>query len=450
MSPIFTGSSTYSNDFSQVITRAQKIASLPITLLQNQKTSLTAEQTALNKLNSSFSSLQASVIALGAAASDPNFTVGYTDLSVASATPTAGALPGIYAVEVVDIGSQASATSAAGAVTDPAKTSISTAASFTLTANGKSFTNILPASNALTSLADAINAAAPDDVRATIINLGTTAAPSYELSVQNLKYGALPITLDDGQGGANLMGTATNGIAVKYRVNGQPRSPADPLSSDSRTLVLAPSLTATVLKVGTTNITVSRSTDAIANALSSFVQSYNAATTALDGQRGTSGGALSGQSVISTLSQAMRDIANYSGDGSVRSMPSLGLTFDKNGVLQFDSAVLAAAAAKDIAGVTEFLGSVTGGGFLKTASDTLNSLTDSASGVISGMLKSITGEITATGHRIDDNQDRVDKLTDSLNAQMAAADALIAALQQQATYFTNMFAAMTANQNSSR
>jgi flagellar hook-associated protein 2 len=131
-------------------------------------------------------------------------------------------------------------------------------------------------------------------------------------------------------------------------------------------------------------------------------------------------------------------------------MPSLGLTFDKNGVLQFDSAVLAAAAAKDIAGVTEFLGSVTGGGFLKTASDTLNSLTDSASGVISDMLKSITGEITATGHRIDDNQDRVDKLTDSLNAQMAAADALIAALQQQATYFTNMFAAMTANQNSSR
>ena len=41
-------------------------------------------------------------------------------------------------------------------------------------------------------------------------------------------------------------------------------------------------------------------------------------------------------------------------------------------------------------------------------------------------------------------------MTENLNAQMAAADALIASLQQQASYFANMFAAMTANQNSTR
>ena len=57
--PIFTGSSTYSSDFSQVITRAQKIASLPITLLENQKTSLTSEQTALHSVSTAMSALQA-------------------------------------------------------------------------------------------------------------------------------------------------------------------------------------------------------------------------------------------------------------------------------------------------------------------------------------------------------------------------------------------------------
>ena len=44
----------------------------------------------------------------------------------------------------------------------------------------------------------------------------------------------------------------------------------------------------------------------------------------------------------------------------------------------------------------------------------------------------------------------MDELDASLNAQMAAADALIASLQQQANYFTNMFASMLANQNSNK
>ena len=44
----------------------------------------------------------------------------------------------------------------------------------------------------------------------------------------------------------------------------------------------------------------------------------------------------------------------------------------------------------------------------------------------------------------------MDDLIESLNAQMAAADALIASLQQQATYFTNMFASMLASQNAMR
>ena len=39
-------------------------------------------------------------------------------------------------------------------------------------------------------------------------------------------------------------------------------------------------------------------------------------------------------------------------------------------------------------------------------------------------------------------------MTVNLNAQMAAADALIASLQQQVTYFTSMFEAMRTNQAS--
>ena len=108
---------------------------------------------------------------------------------------------------------------------------------------------------------------------------------------------------------------------------------------------------------------------------------------------------------------------------------------------------MSAAAARDFKGVTDFLGSATQGGFLKTATDTLNSLTAPISGVIPTMLLSIAGEITETGNRISENQALVDQMTENLNAKMAAADALIASMQQQATYFTNLFASMTASEN---
>ena len=129
------------------------------------------------------------------------------------------------------------------------------------------------------------------------------------------------------------------------------------------------------------------------------------------------------------------------------SLSDLGVSFDKSYLLTFDPAVLNATAAKDFQGLTEFLGSTSTGGFLKAANDTMNSVTDSVNGVIPTMLLSVAGEITDTGNKISANQDLVDQMTENLNAQMAAADALIATMQQQASYFTNMFAAMTASQN---
>jgi flagellar hook-associated protein 2 len=337
--------------------------------------------------------------------------------------------------------------SGADTITDPTKSSLSTAYSYTLTANGTTYDYITPSANTLTSLAEAINTATKGDVRATIVNVGTAAAPSYQLSLQNTKYGALPITLTDSQGGANVLGTASAATSVQYRINGQPAEPAAPLSSDSRTLSIAPNLTVTASKSGSAEISVAPSAAAISGAIASFVKAYNGATTSLDAHRGTGGGALSGQSIVNSLSQSLRDITNFSGSDGISSLSGLGVTFDQNGVLSFDPTVLTAAAAKDPKAVTDFLGGATSGGFLKAAADTMESLLNTSTGVLPATQLSVAGEITTTGLRITQQQERVDDLVESLNAQMAAADALIASLQQQASYFTNMFTAMLANQN---
>ena len=440
-SPIFNGTSTFSSDFAQVISRAVSIASLPITQLNNQDTTLTGEQTALSSLSTSFTSLQSAVAALSTAAASGNYSVSYSDNMVASAAASTGATPGTYSLEVDSLGSPSTAVSTA-TVTDPTTENISTSTSYTLTANGQQYTiEPPPDANTLTSLVSAINTTTQGAVQATIINIGTTSQPQYELSLQSTEYGSDDLSLDDGLGSGNILNPATDGSPVQYDLNGQTG-----LTSASPTLTLSPGLTATVLGTGTTNITVGQTTSSISNAINSFVNAYNATSTAVQGQRGTSGGALAGQGAVNVLSQSLQNLATYTGTGSIQSIADLGLTFDQNGVLSFDPTVLSTVASSDFQGVTDFLGSATGGGFLQAATNTLNGVLDSTSGAIPTETNAVAGQILSTNNQISADQDRVNTLQTNLTNQMDAADAMIAEMQQQYSYLTGLFASMTSSQ----
>jgi flagellar capping protein FliD len=97
--------------------------------------------------------------------------------------------------------------------------------------------------------------------------------------------------------------------------------------------------------------------------------------------------------------------------------------------------------------VTAFLGSATGGGFLKAATDAISSVEDPTTGLIPTMETSIQSQIDSTNSRISDKQDQVNQLQTNLQAQMAAADAAISSMEQQYSYLSSMFQAMaTANQ----
>ena len=450
-SPIsgFNGTSTYAADLSNAIQRAVSIASLPIQQLSNNVNTFTSEQSALNDLNSSFNSLQTALASIGTAAASGNYSISYSSNGVVSATASSGAPLGTYSLQVVDPGSQASAASTA-TVRDPGTQSISNSSVFTLTANGQTYINIVPppGANTLTTLVTAINTATQGAVQATIVNVGTAASPQYQLSIQNTSYGDLPITLTDSDGN-NLLGNPTAATPVQYYVNGQPPASQGPLTSNSRTLSIGPNISATVLGAGTTRFTVGQTTANIANAISHFVTAYNSASQTLAAQHGTNGGALEGQSIVRTLSQALHNISGYTGSGTIQSMAAIGLTFDQNGVLSFDPSVLSSAASTDFQGVLNFLGGPTTGGFLEAATNTLNSITDATSGVIATGLNTLTSEITSTNAQIAKEQDRVNTLQQNLNAQMSAADALIASMQSQLSYMTSLLSVTNANNNAS-
>jgi flagellar hook-associated protein 2 len=449
---IFTGSSQFSSDFQNVITRAVQIASLPMQQLQNDVSKLQSQSSEVTKLGTDFSALQTAIGNLNSALGSGSYTSSATS-SVSGANVATVALsgtPGVgtYTLEVDSLGSNASAMSNDGtSVTDPTTSSISDASTFTLTV-GTSSTTITPSGKTLSALVDAINSSSAG-VQATVVNVGSTTSPDYRLSLQNSKLAAATIQLtavDGSNPGQTLLTQQAEGAAATYRVDGKPAAGSDPLSSDSATVTLAPGVAVTMQAEGTSTITVSRNTNAASNALSGFVTAYNAVQTEIATNRGQGTGALQGQSILMSLSSTLSQIANYAtGTDGISSLTSLGLSFDSKGVMSFDSSAFATATSGQVSQLSAFLGSTSTGGFLKMANDALTSITDSTSGLIQTGVSALQGEITAENQNISEQQDRVDTLQTNLTQQMDAADAAIASMEQQYSYFYSMFQAMQTN-----
>ena len=81
------------------------------------------------------------------------------------------------------------------------------------------------------------------------------------------------------------------------------------------------------------------------------------------------------------------------------------------------------------------------------ATNALNGVLNSTSGVIPSETNGIAGQILSTNNRISTDQDNINTLQTNLTNQMDAADAAIAEMQQQYTYLTGLFASMTTNSN---
>jgi flagellar capping protein FliD len=93
----------------------------------------------------------------------------------------------------------------------------------------------------------------------------------------------------------------------------------------------------------------------------------------------------------------------------------------------------------------DFFGSASSGGFLKAASDALSLAEDPTTGAIQQAITSLKGDMTHQDDLIAATQTRIDDLQASLQQQMAAADAAIAALQQQVSFMTSLFEQMSTN-----
>ncbi len=437
----FTGTSQYSQDLQQALAREMSIASLPLQQLQ-------ADQTTVSNKIASAQSLQNAVTGVSTALQALSSTSGNTlsasvsDPSVVQATASATALPGTYTIQVTNMGAYQTAMSANSlpTVTDPTSQDISSSSTFTLTVGTNTFT-LKPSANNLNALAVAVNASGAG-VQATVINVGGPGAPDYRLALQATSLGAVTLQLNDGSP-TNLLNTLTTGAYATYTVNGQPPGG---ISTNSATVTIAPGLTATLESTGSATIQVENSTSNIANALSSFVNAYNSAVAELNKSRGQNAGPLAGDSTIFSVSSSLQQVMNYSlGSGSVHSVSDLGIQFTSQGTLTFDPTALANMTPAQTQDALNFLGNPSTSGFLESATNILNALTDPTTGIIANDLAGLNQQAGADAQKVQDEQGRLNVLQTNLTNQIAAQDALISSLEQQMNFLNQLLTTTNAN-----
>jgi flagellar capping protein FliD len=121
---------------------------------------------------------------------------------------------------------------------------------------------------------------------------------------------------------------------------------------------------------------------------------------------------------------------------------SFGLVLDDQGSMSLDESLFEERTASGLSALTDWLGSKDSGGFLKSAFSQIAGLTDSQTGVIDLNMTSLEKARTNQDERLEAEQERIDALRAQFEEQFAAADALIANLEQQASYISRMFEAM--------
>jgi flagellar hook-associated protein 2 len=433
-----TGSSTFASDLEASVNRAIQIASLPMEQLEIDQSTISGQTTELGTLGNLFNSLQSALQGIGSGTGSSALQATVGDQSVVTANVTGSALPGTYTVDVTNAGSFSSAISGSSTpVTDPSTEDISGSSTFTLTVGSSTYN--ITADN-LDDLASAINASGAP-VQAVVVNLGSPESPNYQLSLQATGLGGVALQLNDGTN--NLLTSLNTGTDATYTVDGQP---SGGITTDSASITLAPGLTATIAGTGSTTVTVSSSLSSVSSQLSSFVTAYNAAFAELEKNFGQNGGALVGDSSVLEMQDVLQQMINYTGSGgSITSLAQLGVEFTQQGTLTFNSSAISGLSQSQISDALTFLGGVNSGGFLQYANNTLNSITDPTTGAIATETDTLDNEDSADQAKITNDQAQITLMQTNLENQMAQANALIAALENQTTFLEGLFQADTSN-----
>lgn len=455
-------------DIESIVSQLMTVESRPLSLLAAKEASYQAKLSAFGQIKSVLSSLQTATTALNDAdkfAATKATSSGDGGITASSSTSAA---TGSFSVEVMQMAK-------IQRVATPATTSFVPSAG-TLTINfgtvsdvngSNTFVDDVPARTAsldftgstLEELRDAINASTTLGVKANIVNNGS----QNQLVLSGSATGAnmaFKLTGDGGLADLSFDPAATvsptdtmysvqaaqdarikvDGIEITRGKN----TIADVIEGVTLTLTKEPSGTATSL---VNTVSVSEDQSAAKSAIEAFVKAYNEVSntikslTSYNSETSTAS-TLTGDSTARSIASQLRSAlsTSFSGFGDAQTLSQVGISFDKEGALTFDSSKFSTALSNPEMSVSAlFTGTDSVDGFATAFNARLSAYIDS-DGLIAARTEGINSTIKSITKNYDTLEIRLTATEARYRAQFTSLDTLISGLSQTSTYLTQQLA----------
>jgi flagellar hook-associated protein 2 len=451
-------------DVSGIVSKLMALESQPLTQLDAREGTLQANISTFGQIKSTISSVQAAVSALKTSVLTPTYRTAASDPSVVSARTSDGVASSSHDISISAIAQaqrivstgQTSRTAAIGTGTATtltitfgtisggtlgSNTGLYSGAAFTANPDTQSVTiNIDGTNNTLQGIRDAINAASAG-VTASIVSDGS--ATPNRLVIQSNATGLMNSIKLEVTGDATLQTLLAYDPAGLQNLSQLQAAQSAQLSVDGVPITSASNSVSGVIDslafdlkaAGSATVSVNRDTTPIATALTQLVKAYNDASSAI-AEATKKGANLQGDTgTISMLARLRAELGGLRvGFGSYSSLSQLGVSFERDGSLTFDSSKLQSALNDHFADATAMIGGCATA--LANATDGMlgpNGILQSRTDGISRSIKDIDGRRAALSQRLDQIQARY-------LAQFNALDTMISSLKQTSTFLDQQLA----------
>jgi flagellar hook-associated protein 2 len=423
-----------------------------------QTNELSAEQTTLNAQVSAFGTFSSALDTLQATLSsidEPSALAAYSatvgDKTIASATTDSTAVPGQYSLEVQNLATAATLTSAPVA---SGSTAVGTG-TLTLTVGSASTSiSIDSTDDTLSGIASAINSAT-DNPGVTASVISTTAGSRLVLTGTTTgASNAIAVTESGGDGGLSSLVYPPDGDTgltqtqapqdASYSINGFAATSASNVVSGAITGVTLNLLSASAADTPTT-LTIAADPSAAATSINTFVSAVNGVLSAIQSLGGydaatQTAGALNGNATLESFQNQLEGILDdvQSGNsGGVSSLGDIGITADANtGQLDTDSGTLTNALSANITAVGNLLGGKNG---IATQLNTLINQYTGAGGLLSSVNQGLQTSLSQVSQQQTALQAELATYSATLTSEYNAMDTAVAALKETQTYLTAEF-----------
>ena len=462
-------------DANSIVSKLVALESQPIKNLAKDATQIQTKISAYGQIQSATTSVRDAVRTLTGADLWGSTAATSADATAVSATTSPGAQTGTYSVDVTSLAKPQSVVSAAAVASNAATVGAGTltislgtwaTSAFTPKTGATAVQITVAATDTLTDIRDKINSS-NSGVKASII----TDSSGARLVMQSATTGeanAFQITAADSDGGntdaaglsalaydpsnatsgTTLAQSASDAIATINNI--QVKSATNTLSEvvSGLTITLGKLTTGPGITTGPINITVTQDTTAITKAITDFATAYSSMASLLKedtkyDETTKAAGVLQGDSgALSVMNQFRAALGSSSSASSTfGTLSSVGLEVQANGTLKVNSTKLTSALG-NLGEVKKLFANAdpsdsTKDGILVKMRTVSNDLL-SSQGILATRTAGLTKSVTDNQDRQNTLQSRVDMYEKRLKAQYAALDTIMAGLNSQSSYVTQM------------